>query len=478
MGLLDVTFSSDLLSEPVKDRRAIICAKACDPAHIPISGVFDRIWSRCQYSALLSAKIVEIMSGWGNNRRNHTDLVAAVCRTVARTQQRDDSWFILTSDELGIQEHVLREYAAHGDSLSLAVLIHMTRQQFSHLSEPSWPSFEFVRILETASKLDAQDTPSELQHGFCALWNQIVLKAQSDSDRVITGRILRPIRNIYVTLHQGTDSAPTRFSAFTGNRDHILWDPSSYPVCNVAAHIHDDDDDSTFTCTALDDDAVPVPASLANPDTPLSSIPASLRVVVDVPLLDNTHPAHQTTTECLRIAATSPDLATADAFVIPGIIIPHPTSPTSTPLSTTVSLQHSADLLAPSDPPISPLSALSDSVLDNTLPTESHSLLILTTAPRNPPPPISAPNLDLITEDDGSPKPSSHNKENDALDPPSVSLTIHGKTMALDRLLESSSLPLVAHSDVVIVGPSLGEPNTEDIRGHILHPSHCPYDIV
>ncbi|KAH9057269.1 hypothetical protein EDB87DRAFT_1686552 [Lactarius vividus] len=31
MGLLDVTFSSDLLPEPVKDRRAIICAKASDP---------------------------------------------------------------------------------------------------------------------------------------------------------------------------------------------------------------------------------------------------------------------------------------------------------------------------------------------------------------------------------------------------------------------------------------------------------------
>src|SRR5260370_25519554 len=33
IGLLDRTFSSDLLPEPVKNRRAIICAKAVDPAH-------------------------------------------------------------------------------------------------------------------------------------------------------------------------------------------------------------------------------------------------------------------------------------------------------------------------------------------------------------------------------------------------------------------------------------------------------------
>src|SRR6202012_4172963 len=34
-GLLDRTFSSDLLPAPVKNRRALICAKAIDPAHTP-----------------------------------------------------------------------------------------------------------------------------------------------------------------------------------------------------------------------------------------------------------------------------------------------------------------------------------------------------------------------------------------------------------------------------------------------------------
>jgi len=45
VGLLDRTFSSDLLPESVKNRRAIICAKAINPADIPgaFRWILDRI---------------------------------------------------------------------------------------------------------------------------------------------------------------------------------------------------------------------------------------------------------------------------------------------------------------------------------------------------------------------------------------------------------------------------------------------------
>jgi len=347
MGLFDRTFSSDLLPEPVKKRRAIICAKAIDPTLTPRALVIlERILSNYQQSGLLIAEIVRTVRGWGNDMRKDIVSVAEATftRILARVQQRDDSWFILASNELGVPEAVLRDYATHGDSLSLAILVHIIRRQFDHYGEPSWLSVEFSFILEAASKFNVRDTSSELQHEFCALWNQIVLKAQNGKDRWMAFQILRPIRNVYIALHQDTDAAPTRFSASTSNRDRMLFYPTSYPVCNIAGHIHDDSASTTFVRTVLHDYAALPSASLASPDAPSSCVPALLHVVeslADVPRLDSFHPAHQTTTESLRIPVASPDPATASAIrdiVSSGITTPHPTPETSTsapPLSST-----------------------------------------------------------------------------------------------------------------------------------------------
>ena len=235
------------------------------------------------------------------------------------------------------------------DSLSLAILIHITRQQISHFQEASWPWDEFSNVLQAASRFNVQDTSPDLQHEFCALWNQIVLKAQKDNDRWIAWYILRPIRNVFIALHQDTDSAPTQFFASTGNEGHILSLPPSYPVCNVAGHIHDDSASTTFDRTVLHDNASLFPASLTSPDAPSSSVPILLHVdenLTDVPPLDDDiyvpgsfHPANQTAIENLRIPATSPDLVTAS--VIQGGI---DTSTTTTPLST---LEPSASTLPP-----------------------------------------------------------------------------------------------------------------------------------
>jgi hypothetical protein len=51
--------------------------------------------------------------------------------------------------------------------------------------------------------------------------------------------ILGRIRNIYLALHQDTNSAPTQFSASTHDEDDILWERSSYPVCKVPGHCSD-----------------------------------------------------------------------------------------------------------------------------------------------------------------------------------------------------------------------------------------------
>ena len=86
---------------------------------------------------------------------------------------------------------------------------------------------------------------------------------------------LKPIRNVYLSLHQDTDSAPTQFSTSTGDRDVILSKPSSYPVCKVLDHCsdsiphsHDDDVSTTARDIPHDSNTLAFIPSLASPDPP------------------------------------------------------------------------------------------------------------------------------------------------------------------------------------------------------------------
>ena len=85
LGLLNCTFSSDLLSAPVKKRRAILCAKVIEPAHNNWTfHIISRILFYYQYRGPVVAEVVEIVRGW------HRSLLtqATVSTIVARTQRR------------------------------------------------------------------------------------------------------------------------------------------------------------------------------------------------------------------------------------------------------------------------------------------------------------------------------------------------------------------------------------------------------
>jgi hypothetical protein len=327
IGFFDRSSSSDLLPEAVKRRRAIICAKAIDSLYTPKTLVIlDRILFDYRQSSLLN-EIVRIVRGWGNIDKDSIPFAeATVCRILASMKQRDDPWFIFASNELGVPEAVLRDYARHGDSLSLSVLTHITRQQFNHFCE-QWPREAFSQVLQAASQFNVQDTSPVLQHEFCTLWNQIVLNVQKDNNPWVAGLLLGRIRNVYIALHHDTNATPTRFSASTSDYDEILSDPSSYPLCNLLCHhpdstphIHDNSASTSNSRAVPHDGATPAPASLSNPDAPFSPTqsPSPLPIansVTDVPPLDNdinipgSSHAHQTAIE--NLSTTSQDPFTA-----------------------------------------------------------------------------------------------------------------------------------------------------------------------
>ena len=163
-----------------------------------------------------------------------------------------------------------------------------------------------------ASKFNAQDTSPKLQLEFGALSNQLVRQAVNEYNWRVTFFILGWIRDVYLALHQDTNSALTRFSPSTGDEDRILYETSSYLVCNLPVHrpgstphIHDHSASTIFTPAVLHDNAAPLPASLAGISHALStSEPTPLHVDENLPnvtLLENDmhvsasfHPVHQT----------------------------------------------------------------------------------------------------------------------------------------------------------------------------------------
>ena len=325
IGLWDRTSSSNLLPEPVKIRRTVICGKALGPEDISqenIERVLRRILSGDHYRLVKSADIVPFVRGWDNGTDEEIAMItrAVVLSIIARAQRHDDVWFAMAADEMGVPESVLRSHTTHGNDLSLAILNHVIRQQFRFFEQRHWPWYTFSKVLGAASKFDVLNTSPELQHEFCVLWNQIV----HEDSYLMRWYILRPIRNVYLVLHLHTDCAPTEFFPSTSDEDDILEEKSTYPLCTIPGHhphpdtrIHEVSASIATTHPALhtQDPVFPPEAS---------SLSVTTSVLVDentvgVPQIDDTLvPApsscsYQTGTGNFDDSATSPDPAAAVA---------------------------------------------------------------------------------------------------------------------------------------------------------------------
>ena len=330
IGLLDRTSSSDLLLKQVKIRRTVICLKAISLADIPGATARLRVLSRIvyneQYRPLHTAEVARLVKSWDTGEDAGIAIIsrALVSGVVARAQRRDNLWFTLASNEMSVSESVLRNYATHGNNLSLAILNHVVRQQLSFFGNYLWQFYRFWEVLEAASKFDVHDTSPELQHEFCALWNEVI---RADDNGNIPWYILRPIRNIYLTLHLHTDCAPTEFSPSTNDEDAILKEKSIYPMCNIPGHhpnstprIHDASTSTVIPRSALHNSATLVPSFPADASSPPVTTPVhvdenliNIQLFDKIPASATLNCAHQIATENVRDSTTSLDRATAGA---------------------------------------------------------------------------------------------------------------------------------------------------------------------
>ena len=234
-GFLRRTLLSDSVIESTKIRRLVICLKA---THV-IYG--DHAVSQLLYSildesfghVLQSTEAGDALERWCTSE---VQSIAGAARcVVARIlagvpwRERNSRWVTLAATIFRFPEleHVPWEHISHDDSVLLSILIHCRQA----IHPASWSP----RILSSLSDLQVLNALPGLQHNFCALWNETVLKARDGRVSPFV-EILRRIRHAYVALHQRTNAAPTAFSALTSDSDRILGNPSSYPLCNIDSH--------------------------------------------------------------------------------------------------------------------------------------------------------------------------------------------------------------------------------------------------
>jgi Family of unknown function (DUF6535) len=263
------TLSSSLVLEADRKRRVITCVKAVNIARLSRAtmSIFGRVFGY-GVEMLQSVDIGRSLRSSGDRGPNlcSQGIIAGV---IASVTERDDRWMALAKDQLGVSEEVLQDYLAHGDSVLLANLIHITRPLFRLcLEDPPNMAYYLLFVLRCISKFDIENTLPGLQHDFCVLWNEIAREARRhEPHHHIPRWILRPIRHLYIALHQDTHAAPTAFDTSTVNYDPVLFVSSSYPSCNIPSH---HSDVTSETCSLPTHPATPfqVSASSLLPQSP------------------------------------------------------------------------------------------------------------------------------------------------------------------------------------------------------------------
>ena len=230
-GLIGRTLASNSITESTKSRRSIICNDIINMMPCPTDFMGDNLRSYFD-QAPVSMERFQAIARWFT----HKDYAVAdharvgIAKSLASMQERDDAWIAIASDMCGLAEQDLRNNISHGkDNVLLATFIYVTRRAIQvHFHE-----FWLVREL---AGFDICHTLPTLQHEFCTLWNILVQEAKKHGEFSHPIWILRLIGHHYIALHEGTDAAPTAFSASTDNSDTNLFHPSSYPLCDIASH--------------------------------------------------------------------------------------------------------------------------------------------------------------------------------------------------------------------------------------------------
>ena len=247
IGLMNRTLSSNLAPESVKQRRLIICTKAIESTSLfGPWWILRRVLLGGWHQFLGCIDFGLFVQNWKDVTHPATlfyrQCVAAL--TISTVRDHDERWYQLVRGLL-CESKTLRKYIGNGDSILLANVIFIVRrtvQTYSGSTEHHINDIIYAssKTLQTVCKLDIQRTLPELQHEFCGVWNQLIATAQSDPPPhhgLVATTTLKNIRKVYIALHRSPSAPPTAFYTTTDDRDPVLDNPKSYPMCTIDGHL-------------------------------------------------------------------------------------------------------------------------------------------------------------------------------------------------------------------------------------------------
>ena len=378
------TLVSNTIPGLAKSRRLAICITAADDTDTSTGSVYNFAEIIYQYWHAMPQSVefggyLGSWDRWGNGRYAQW----IIANIVAKKDERDDRWMALAMDYLGISQHVLQDYLSHGDSIQIAILTHSIR----HAIRTSFSSF---RLLPPLSGFDALNTLPRLQHEFCDLWNTLVQNSRGSEDPSSSISILKATRHIYVALHQGTDAAPTGFSASTKDVHDVLNQPSSYPLCNIPDHLPNSIP-SIHSPVAISTPPLPVSESHPGDSTPHPADKSSLGNR-PAQIIQSFHPSYHVPPPSARAPVDPVPTASTRTIVHPSAISASVThDPRSTPAMTGVidspqpdSGYDAISISVASRTPISPPVSLPDEALALDLQSRSTYVTVVSQSDRSP----------------------------------------------------------------------------------------------
>ena len=288
-GFLGRTLSSNSVPDSVKSRRVVICRDIMSMMPCPNHYLLDNLRSHFDQAPALIERI-QAMARWFTHTSSYVSYTARItaAKYLVRVQERDNRWIASASHMYGLSQHDLRaNVALGGDNTLLATLIDVSRQA---LHSDDW------KVVEALTQFDIRHTLPGLQHDFCTLWNELVQEARNRGRHTTPVHILRLIRHLYIALHQDTDTALTAFPFSANNPDPVLWQPSSFPLCDAPSH-HPDSTTRVLVSNPLTDPFLAQPGNSydASPPQPVPGGSTILRQAEEANIItgppSSSHPA-------------------------------------------------------------------------------------------------------------------------------------------------------------------------------------------
>ena len=357
---LDRTFSSTSVPTSDKIRRLTTCLNAAGVVDTSngVNDLLARLFFGSWHGEPDSVEIGQFLTSWikSNNVQSSSAIRSINARIVSSVRERDDRWMALAMECLGIQEGVLQDYLAHGDSVLLACLI-LFRRHAHH------PDYDLSFELEALCQFDIHNTLPRLQREFCLLWNEGVQEARNDKGNDDTYSFLFASRRLYFAMHQDTDDASTvslDSFKFLYNYKNIVFNSSLHIFCNNPGHRSNSTPDTHSHSTshgATASIAVPHRGSILASVIPLSSLSSlpddSTPHPPDEPSLvsESSTPVHQVfppnSTSALHPLVIPSVQATADHYPTPLTTISRPNITATTSSITQMTYTYPPRTVAP-----------------------------------------------------------------------------------------------------------------------------------